>query len=185
MTSTVSEPSPTPDPGAPRRRVTPTRVLIGIAVIGMLSMWGYVLYLAFGPGRQGPPDELDDPTFAAAAQLRCEEALDVVRQLPRAADSTSAEARADVVEEADAAFASMLDDLDAMVPGGEDGEIVEEWLADWRVYLDDRDRYAEKLREDPDSRLLVSPKDGQHITEYLDAFAADNHMPACSTPIDV
>jgi hypothetical protein len=160
-------------------------VLIGIAIVGMVGMWVYVVYLAVGPGRQGPPDELEDPTFAAAAQERCREALDVVAQLPRADEVASAPERADVVDEANMAFGAMLDDLAALAPTGEDGEIVAEWVADWRVYLEDRAQYADALREDPEARFLVSPKDGQHVTEYLDAFAKDNRMPACSTPLDV
>jgi hypothetical protein len=185
VTGTVSAPSAAPSPGDAPKRFRPSRLVIGVAIAAMVAMWVYVLYLAVGPGRQGPPDELDDPAFAIAAQARCEQALAVVEQLPHAADTTSANERASVVEEANAAFRAMLDDLDALVPGGEDGEIVQEWLTDWRTYLDDRELYADALREDEDSRLLVSPKDGQHITEYLDAFAADNHMPACSTPLDV
>lgn len=185
MPDTLPAPPPSTTPEDAPKRFRPSRWVIGVAIVAMVAMWGYVVYLAFGPGRQGPPDELDDPAFAIAAQARCEQALAVVEQLPRAADTTSAVERADVVEEANAAFRAMLDDLDALVPAGEDGEIVQEWLADWRTYLDDRELYAEALREDEDSRLLVSPKDGQHITEYLDAFAADNHMPACSTPLDV
>lgn len=163
----------------------PTRLLIGVAVAGMVAMWVYVLYLAIGPGRQDPPDTLDDPVFPVAAQMRCEQTLDVVARLPRASADQTASERAAVIDQANQAFGEMLLDLELMVPSGEDGQIVEEWLADWRTYLDDREAYAEALHDDPDSRLLVSPKQGQHITEYIDAFAADNHMPACSTPLDV
>jgi hypothetical protein len=169
----------------PPRRSRLGRALIAVAVVGMVGLWGYVLYLAIGPGRQGPPDELEDPAFAIAAQARCREALGVVDQLPRAADTRSAGERADVIDEANDAFRAMLDDLEDATPAGEDGEIVGEWLADWRVYLDDREQYAAALRTDPEARFLVSPKAGQHITEYLDAFASDNDMPACSTPLDV
>jgi hypothetical protein len=179
----VTDLAPPDAPTSTRRG--PVRIVLIVIAIGLLGMWGYVIYLAFGPGRQGPPDELDDPAFAIAAQARCEEALDVVRTLPAASSSTSAAERADVVDDANAVFASMLDDLEAMVPAGEDGELVTEWLADWRVFLEDRADYAEALRDDPGARLLVSAKEGQHITEFLDAFAGDNDMPACSTPIDV
>ena len=61
---------------------------------------------------------------------------------------------------------------------------VREWLADWHTYLRDRQAYAEALRTDPDARLLVTPKKGVQITEYLDQLAKDNDMPACSTPGD-
>src|SRR3546814_9720589 len=82
-------------------------------------------------------------------------------------------------------FATMLDDLTAITPTGEDGELVTAWLTDWHTFLDDRESFATALRADSSARMLVSAKDGQHITEYLDAFAGDNDMPACSTPIDV
>ena len=79
----------------------------------------------------------------------------------------------------------MVDDLEAIAPAGEDGEIVAEWIADWRTYLGDREAYADALRRDPEAQLLVTAKDREQITEYIDAFAADNHMTACATPIDV
>ena len=60
-----------------------------------------------------------------------------------------------------------------------------EWIADWRTYLGDREAYADALRTDPEARLYVTAKDREQVTEYIDAFAADNHMPACATPIDV
>lgn len=175
---------PTTEP-ATVRRWTPGRAVAAILVVGMVAMWAYVLYLAFGPGRQPPPDRLDDPSFAAAAEARCDEALDAVAALPRASETTTAVERATVVAEANERFAEMLDDLDRIVPDGEDGEIVREWLADWRTYLDDREAFATALRRDPEARLLVSAKASDQITEHLDAFAADNHMPACATPLDV
>lgn len=169
----------------PARRWTPGRIVVTLLVVGMVAMWVYVLYLAFGPGRQAPPDRLDDPAFAGAAQARCSSALDEVAALPRAVDARSAAERAGVVAKANASFAAMLDDLAAMAPAGDDGELVEEWLADWRTYLGDREAYVVALRDDPDAQLLISPKDNDQITEHLDAFAADNRMPSCGTPIDV
>ena len=176
---------PTTEPATGPRGWTPGRIVAAALVVGMVALWAYVLYLAIGPGRQPPPDRLDDPAFATAAEVRCDEALDVVAALPRASESTSAVERATVVAEANQAFTEMLDDLDRIAPDGEDGEIVREWLADWRTYLDDREAFATALRRDPEARLLVSAKDNDQITEHLDAFAADNHMPACATPLDV
>ena len=151
----------------------------------MLAMWGYVLYLAFGPGRQPPPDRLDDPAFAVVAQERCDRALDEVAELPRAIEVDSAVERAAIVGRANEVFSEMLDDLEDAAPGGEDGDLVALWLADWRIYVGDRQAFADELRVDPDAQLLVTAKDRDQITEFLDAFAADNDMPACATPIDV
>lgn len=172
-------------PTASRRRWTGGRVLTVVVVIGLVSMWVYVLYLAFGPGRQPPPDRLDSPSFATAAQERCRATLDEVAKLPRAIDEATAAERAEVVTRANELFATMLDDLAEMKPAGEDGELVSEWLADWRTYLGDREAYAVAVRDDPHARLLVSAKHSQQITEFIDAFAGDNKMISCATPIDV
>jgi hypothetical protein len=161
------------------------RVLATVTVVLLVAMWGYVLYLAFGPGREAPPDRLAEPTFATEAQAICEAAHADVDQLPRAVDAESAAQRATIVQQANARFEAMLDDLAEIVPTGEDGTIVEAWLADWRTYLGDRQDYAVALQTDPDAQLLVTAKDREQVTEYIDAFSADNKMIACATPIDV
>ena len=166
-------------------RWTRGRMAATVAVLAMLAMWGYVLYLAFGPGRQPPPDRLDDPTFGREAEEVCSAALDDVAALPRAVQAESAAERAEIVHQANTRFSRMLDDLEPLTPGGEDGELVGAWLSDWRTYLGDREDYADALEVDPEARLFVTAKDREQITEFIDAFAADNRMPACGTPIDV
>lgn len=176
---------PVDDEPVRTKRWSTGRIATTAVVVALVGMWGYVLYLAIGPGRQPPPDRLDDPTFAVAAQDRCGDALEVVDDLPDATEAEDAAERASVVDEANQAFAAMLDDLEAIVPPGDGGQLVSAWLDDWRTFLGDREDYVERLRTDPEARLLVSPKDNRQITEFIDAFAADNRMPACGTPIDV
>jgi hypothetical protein len=169
----------------PRRRWTPGRVVVALLIAAMVAMWVYVLYLAFGPGRQPPPDRLSDPAFAVAAQARCEAAHASIDQLPTANQAPDAAAQAEILDEANVIFASMLEDLESLAPAGEDGELVLAWLDDWQIYLGDRERYAEALRTDPNARFLVTAKDQDQITEFLDAFSQDNKMTACATPLDV
>ena len=176
--------TPVSDPPAAERSAWGRR-FIAVGVLLMVSMWVYVLYLAIGPGRQPSPDRLDDPTFATTAQDRCDAANDEVRQLPTASQARSADDRADVLVQANAIYAVMLEDLARLAPPGEPGEVVSEWLADWTIYLGDREDFAARLRADDDARLLVSPKEGDQITEFIDAFAKDNRMTACGTPADV
>jgi hypothetical protein len=174
----------------PRQGRRVGRVAIGIAVVLLLSMWGYVLYLAFGPGRQPPIDRLDDPAFAEAGEARCAEAVAEVDELPGAGATTDAADRADVVDRADAIYGRMLDDLEGLThlaPAGDQRDHAEEWLADWRLYMNDRAEYADALRADPDARLLVSEKagEGRQVTGWIDEFALANRMPSCITPTDV
>lgn len=175
-------PTETAEPTATRSRWRP---VIYVIVAGLVAMWVYVIYLAFGPGRQDPPDRLADPAFATAAQERCSQALDQVAQLPRIEPDTPPDVVSDAVSEANEHFAAMLDDLAALAPSGEDGEIVMEWIGDWRTYLADREAYAEAVRDDRGAQLLVSPKANRQVTTHIDAFAQDNRMPSCGTPIDI
>jgi hypothetical protein len=165
------------------------RIVVTLVVVGLVAMWGYVVYLAFGPGREPPVDRLDDPSFARAAEERCADAVDRVSELPLATESSTARARAGVLDQANATFAAMLDDLDGMTrlaPAGDQRERARLWLDDWRVYLGDRVDYADALRTDPGARLTVSEKGetGRHITGWIDEFALANRMPSCATPTD-
>jgi hypothetical protein len=178
------------DDGAPTGRSSRLgRTVVIIVVCALVSMWGYVLYLAFGPGRQPPIDRLDDPAFAEAAEERCASTLEEVDRLPVASASHTAAERADVLARANGAYAAMLDELDdlaALAPAGDQRRRANEWLGDWRTYLGDRERYADALRTDPDARLLVSekPGEGQQITGWIDEFAKANRMPSCVSPTD-
>jgi len=165
------------------------RIVVLVVVAALVSMWGYVLYLAFGPGRQPPIDRLDDPAFAVAVEERCAEALEEIDRLPVASATHTAAQRADVLNRANAVYATMLDDLEqleALAPAGDQRRRAGEWLADWRTYLGDRERYADALRTDAEARLLVSPKpgEGRQITGWIDEFANANRMPSCISPTD-
>jgi hypothetical protein len=177
-----------PEPGS-GWRWTPVRLVLTAIVLGLIAMWGYVLYLAFGPGRQPPIDRLDDTAFAEAGEERCAEAVEQVELLPVANESTTAAERAEVIAQANAEYADMLDDLDGMVdlaPAGDQRRRATEWLADWRTYLGDREAFADALRTDPEARLLVSekPGEGRQITGWIDEFAKANRMDSCVTPTD-
>jgi hypothetical protein len=166
------------------------RLVVLAVVVGLVAMWGYVVFLAFGPGRQPPLDRLEDPSFARAAEDVCVSAVADVEGLPEASEASSAEQRAGVVAEANARFEGMLGDLDGLVdlaPGGDQRDRVERWLADWRTFLGDREEFASALRTDPEARMLVSEKagTGRHITAWIDEFARANRMPSCISPADV
>jgi hypothetical protein len=173
----------------PTRRFPPSRIAVTVVVLVLLSMWGYVLFLALGPGRQPLVGRLADPAFAHAAEKRCAAALDQVDKLPVASASHTAVERSDVLDRANAIYAAMLDDLDGLehlAPAGDQRDRAHQWLTDWRTYLGDREDYADALRRDPKARLLVSeePGTGEQTTEWIDDFALANDASSCASPTD-
>jgi hypothetical protein len=161
------------------------RLLAIIVAVGLAALWVYALW---GPVQRTAQGELDADTFPAAAEPICAAAMLRIDDLPKAFESTENEARARAIEAANADLAQMLDQLDAIAPSatdGDDGRMVDEWLADWRTYLGDRANYAERLATDPDARMLVTEKDSRQISEPIDYFARVNDMPNCGTAGDV
>lgn len=159
------------------------RWLAVIAVGAMVVMW---LYIFSGAARREPPDSLDGDRFPAQAEALCATAVDTVDALPAADAAATATERADVIDEADAVFAAMLDELEAIeVDSDHDRELIDLWLADWRTFLGDREEFADALRTDPDAELLVTARAGRQITLTVDRFATVNDMESCVTPLDV
>ncbi len=164
-------------------------MLLSVVVLGLVSMWVYVVYLAFGPGRQPPIDRLEDPAFAEAAGPRCREAVADVEDLPVASETHSAAERAAVLTEANGIFAGMVNDLEGMTdlaPAGDQRDRTEAWLADWEVLLADREAYADALTQDDRAELLISekPGTGRHVTGWIDEFALANKIDDCASPAD-
>ena len=185
-TAPPAEPPPAPQtsrvPGErPASRIG--RTLAAVFVLGAVGFWFWLILLA---PEQEPPDRLDDPTFAEAAEGTCADAIEAVEDLPTARSADSPQERAEVLTEATAILQGMVDELRTDVPEGErDGRIVRLWLDDWDVYLDDRTDYAEQLAAGDDVPFTLTAKEGDQITEAIDGLADANDMLSCSTPLDV
>jgi hypothetical protein len=160
--------------------------LLAVAVaVGLAALWVYALW---GPVQRSAQGELDSNVFPAAAEPLCAATMLRIDELPKAFESRENVARAQAVAAANLELAEMLDRLDAIAPtatDGDDGRMITEWLADWRVYLDDRADYAVRLAEDPGARMLVTEKDSRQISEPIDYFSRVNDMPNCGTAGDV
>ncbi|NCY15954.1 MAG: hypothetical protein EBX39_04145 [Actinobacteria bacterium] len=185
----VSDPEPVDEPEDAQPLTFGSRTARVLAVAVMLciaALWSYTLW---GPTKKTPPGLLADASWAVQAQSTCTRAAAVIDALPAAFTAPDARSRAEVIAQANDALRTMLDDLAASAPpagASNDGRMIGEWLADWRTYLGDRDRYVDALDADPDARFYVTEKvKGQQITKPIDFFATYNDMPNCVTPGDL
>jgi hypothetical protein len=172
-----------PQPFSVGRRLG--RILALGVLVAIAALWAFVLW---GPVQRVPQGRLDSRAFPEAAEPICSEAASAIDELPPAFETREAQARADVVVEANGYLAVMLDRLDAIAPApidGDDGRMINEWLGDWRTFLGDRERYAQALETDPGARMLVTEKERRQVSEPIDYFAKTNFMPNCATPGDL
>ena len=73
-----------------------------------------------------------------------------------------------------------------MAPSDAKGRaIVPQWEADYRIYLEDRREYADRLRAGEDVPFSETALDGIPISDKVEVFAGDNEMPACAPPVDL
>jgi hypothetical protein len=184
MTISDTPQMPADEPAAAPGSKVPlwSRILIAIFIVASVLMWTYALW---GP-RSDPPGTMDDPAFGLAAEEICADHVARINQLPEAQETTVAEERAKVIDEANQLLALELAGL-AELPttSAEDERRVNDWLGDWKIYLGDRQTYAADLHLDDGARLLETELAGDHISQALEFFAQINAMPSCAPPGDV
>lgn len=178
--------SPEEPPSPPRRRAGIIAAGVVFALIAAFWVW-ILVYQLRNQGEEDMLDRLDDLSWTAEADAICQATTDRIAELPMAPSASSAAERADVIEVATAEIEGMLRQIEAIAPTGasRDARITELWIADYRVFLQDRLDFAAALRVDEEARFLVTEKYGSHITKPIDRFARVNEMEACMSPGDV
>ena len=159
------------------------RVLIVVAVLGMVAFWAWIFSGA--PARYNA-DYLDR-AYAAELEQRCEQLRDELATYPNAIDAVDQDERADILDDTNPVVAAFIDDLDAGAPtSGDAATSMEGWIADWRTYLANREDYADRLRTEENAQLLLdrSPL-GDSVDKTIQVFAQVNEIEACETPGDV
>ena len=184
MVTPYAAPPATDDDTEPRSRWTIVgRVAVAVLALSLTAMWIYAFF-----GDHGVPGRLDNPTVPALAEPVCKATQDRIHELPRANQTDTAGARADVVDQASAELDTMLNQLDGLVPPDKPETLaVTQWIEDWRVYVQDRRDYTAQLRVDPMTRFAVtqSDRDRRQVTSALDRFANVNYMSSCVIPDDL
>ena len=101
--------------------------------------------------------------------------------------AVSPEDRADQIDAGTVIYRDLLSALLAIAPEetSRDGELVRLWVADYEIYLSDRDVYATKFRNGIDEAFTVTKKGKRWVTDPVDEFAKANKMRECLVPLDV
>ncbi|HWJ63914.1 MAG TPA: hypothetical protein VNS19_18220 [Acidimicrobiales bacterium] len=176
--------SPSEDEGPYRMGFTWGRGLAIGAVVLMVIFW---IWIFSGAAKKDNPDYLQDRTYAGALEDRCQALRDDLDDLPNAAGLDSQAERADVLDDANVLVGRFIDDIEADAPESGDAAItMKGWIADWRIYLSDREDYADRLRTEDNAQMLLSPsKLGDSVDKTIQIFTQVNDIPACDTPGDV
>lgn len=160
------------------------RVLAVTAMVAMAIFWAIVF---LGIPKKENPDRLDDRAFVERTIIRCDALLEDLGELPNGSFIEDHVERADVLDDATDLVEAMVDEIDADAPKtGEDAVSLEGWIGDWRTYVANRRDYADRLRSDPEARLLLDQSlGGDSVDKPIEIFADVNDMPTCATPGDV
>lgn len=166
-----------------QRRFPVGRVLVVVVVLGIVVFWAWIFS---GAPRRQNPDYLSDRRWVTVAERRCASARERLADLPDATTTDDASTRARVLDQATELLDAMVDDLAVPPPDNPaDAGLVRQWVGDWRSYLAARHDYADRLRVDPDARLLLDEKYNDPLDTVIETFADVNAMPSCATPGDV
>ena len=162
----------------PWRRSPVRRVLLWGAVVLLIVFW--IWALLFAPKES--INKIEDRAWAERAEAICADTDAELRALEAQA-SPDLVVRADLVVESTDLLSAMLDEVMAVTPTDDKGRaIVPAWEADYRTLLQDRYRYAERLRAGENVAFTETAVKGVPITERIETFAADNEMASCGPP---
>ena len=164
-----------------------SRTTIVTLVLATSAMWIYAFI--FSP--REAVNRISDEEWQARAQEVCTNA-----NLKRAALAdfrliavSGPEAllqRADIVDKATAILASMIDSIESTPPTDAKGRaLVPQWIADYRIYIEDRLAYTAILRQGKNLPFSETMVEGLPLSEKISKFAADNEMSACKAPMDL
>jgi hypothetical protein len=170
-----------------QRRPTPLGVVLGLIVVGFAAFWIWALFFA----SKEAINRIEDRNWAARAEVICERATaerellaDYRRIDPE--DPGLLRERADIIDRSTDIVESMLADVTAVPPTDAKGrDIVPQWEAEYRIYIENRRDFAAIVREGSYEPFREAKTNGIPISERLETFAVHNEMPACAPPRDL
>ena len=163
------------------------RVLLTLVSLTIAVFWIWALFF--------PPKEsvarLDDTAWTERADLICRQAnlarneLADTRRIDDVGDG-ALDQRAELIDRATEIVETMIDDVMAEIPRGDDDRaLADTWAGYYRTLIADRRDYTEVLRSGENPPFPETTLDGAPISEYINDFTVANRMKACSSPADL
>ncbi len=170
---------------APGWRWTLPRVVGASVFLGLAVFW---IWVFANRGSIAHPDEFDDPAFAETAEAVCLPYQQRISELKNPTLVETPEERAVLLDQATAELTAMIDELETLsAPADPKGAAAfPRWIADYRIYLDDRTVWGAVLATGDDPPFVVSGnEDGVRVTNRLNTWAEVNLMESCAPSQDV
>ena len=182
-----AEPDRDPADGPGRRPWSTSAKVQLVALLAIIGFWAAIYGYTLLSGAHPAPGHMDDRSFATAAEPVCAATAADIEALGLPTAVGSPAERAALVEAENDLLRSMLADLGSLDrPPGEEGAWVAEWLADWEVHVEDRQRWADDLQAGDDHPFVETDRGGgEQLSKAIDFFAETNDMPSCATAGDV
>ena len=164
------------------------RVVLTVVCGLIAAMWVYAFVFA----SRESMNKIGDDAWKARAEAHCKAAEDerfaledLTEMNPN--DIAALKKKADIVEKATDSLERAIDNIAADMPSDAKGrELVPKWIAEYRVYIQNRREFINALRTS-DRRPFFSEKEieGVPVSERLGKFARENDMKSCEPPYDL
>lgn len=151
-------------------------------------MWVYAF--VFAPRES--VNRINDDEWKIRSEARCQIAEDerfALENLEKMDPNNPEDLRkkAQIVEIATNSLERAINDIEKDIPSDEKGQaIVPLWIADYRIYIEDRRNFVDELRSaDRRPYFAETEVEGVPISERLGKFARENDMKTCQPPLDL
>ena len=174
----------------PKRKITVWTVVIGVALVAIAAMWIYAFFFA----NVKSSDIMPDKAWVARAEAACAAVKPKIAAQPAAITfknitprSEALRQRADVADKVTGYVRELVTTLKADKPGDAASlNLATLWLAEYDVYIKDRDAHVAQFRAGNDPPFAETPNDkGAPGSVRMDTFVRLNRMPSCQVPLDL
>ena len=165
----------------------PNKWALGAGIGFFMLMALFWIAIFSGVFNHRNPDKLYDESWVAKAEKICAPAATTIKNLPNASTSKTPADRSELLNRGTAALEPMIAELRARpAPDrASDRTVVNGYLADWKIYLQDRRNFAQALLSDAHAQPLETEVHGGWVSDAIDAMANANDIPDCATPDDM